>query len=223
MASFCGGRTALVVMARYPEPGKVKTRLASVIGAVRACELYRAFLRDLDARFATGRRELVWAYTPATADFAPIVRPGSRCVAQSGANLAERMLRCFAELGATGFEPIIMIGADVPHVREEWFDEAEAALAKCDVVLGPSEDGGYYLVAMRQPHDIFTGVEMGAPRVFQQTMERIAALRLRVELLPRSFDIDEAEDLQRLRAEIARDGRLLPFTAAILRDLELWS
>ena len=215
------GRTALVVMARYPEPGKVKTRLASVIGADRACDLYRAFLRDLDARFAEGKRELVWAYTPATADFAAIVRPGSRCVAQAGANLAERMLHCFVELGAAGFARIIMIGADVPHVREEWLDEADAALARCDVVLGPSEDGGYYLVAMRQPHDIFTGVEMGAPRVFQQTMEKIATVGLRVELLPRSFDVDEPEDLRRLRAEIDRDGHFLPFSAAILHDLEV--
>lgn len=213
-------RAALVVMARYPSAGEVKTRLASAIGAQRACALYRAFLHDLDARFAGGRRNLVWAFHPPESDFAAVVGAGARCLPQRGGTLSERMHNCFGDLCADGFARVLMIGADVPHVRDEWLDEAEECLERADVVLGPTQDGGYYLIAMRAPHDVFTGIETSTPHVLTDTCRKAAAAGLRVHLLPTSFDVDDLDDLVRLRALITDAGNAsrMPATAALLRE-----
>ena len=213
-------RSALVVMARYPRLGEGKTRLANALGAERTYRLYRAFLKDIDARFAGRRRTLVWAFYPPDTDFAVLIRPGSRCLPQSGDGLGARMWNCFRALCGDGYERIIMIGADVPHVRDEWLDEAEAQLNSADVVLGPTDDGGYYLVALRAPHDVFTDIPMGTGRVLVETLRKAATVGLRVHLLPRSFDIDEEHDLVQLRALLGRDdcSVQLPHTAAVLAE-----
>ena len=211
--------TALAVMARYPTIGVVKTRLATAISAERASALYRAFLLDLEARFHTGPRTLVWAFFPAESDFASLVKPGAHCLPQRGENLGQRMRNCFAALLHGGFEQVLMIGVDVPHVRNEWLDEAEDALARNDIVLGPTADGGYYLVAMHEPHDVFTGVPMSTGETATQTIRKAEAAGLRVHLLPRSFDIDERHDLARLRALLKQSDTALrlPHTAALLQ------
>ncbi|MFI5395244.1 MAG: TIGR04282 family arsenosugar biosynthesis glycosyltransferase [Candidatus Binatia bacterium] len=211
---------AFVIMARYPIVGSVKTRLARTIGAERACLVYQAFLRDLDDRFARRSRALIWAFHPPESNFPSLVAPGTRCVPQVGQGLGARMHGCFRLLGAEGFDKVILIGADVPHVREQWLDEAEAALDSADVVLGPTADGGYYLIAMREPHDIFTGIEMSTPRVLAETLATAAAARLRVHLVPPTFDVDDADDLARLRELLAADGckPQLPHTAALLKS-----
>jgi uncharacterized protein len=212
-------RSALVVMARYPRIGEVKTRLARDIGGERAYRLYRAFLQDLDTRFAGRRRTLVWAFHPPDADFAVLSSAGARCLPQRGETLGARMLNCFRTLCAEGFERVIMIGADVPHVRDEWLDEADTELGVADVAIGPTDDGGYYLVAMRQPHDIFTDVPMSTDRVLVETLRKAAAARLRVHLLPRSFDVDDGRDLMQLRAVLEEGHSLqLPQTVAVLAE-----
>jgi glycosyltransferase A (GT-A) superfamily protein (DUF2064 family) len=175
-------------------------------------------LHDIDLRFTGGRRTLIWAFYPPEADFAALTGCSSRCLPQRGDDLAARMHQCFQTLCWEGFNPVIMIGADVPHVRDAWLDEAEAALGKADLVLGPTADGGYYLVAMRAPHDVFSGIPMGTPRVLAETLSRAAAASLRVHLLPRSFDVDEARDLKQLWALLRRDGcgLQLPHTETVL-------
>lgn len=214
------GATALAVMARYPVAGEVKTRLARTIGAAAACDLYRAFLQDIQQRFSGGGRTLVWAYHPPERDFASLFPAGTRCIPQLGSDLSARMHHCFCTLAAEGFSHVIMIGADVPHVRDEWLDAAEAALAHADIALGPSDDGGYYLIAMAAPHDVFTGIQMSTDRVLKDTLGRAAALGLRVELLPPTFDVDEPQDLERLRGVLAeQEAEPLPHTQAVLERL----
>jgi rSAM/selenodomain-associated transferase 1 len=207
----------LAVMARYPALGEVKSRLAETIGAERACALYRAFLQDIEARFARGPRAFVWLYHPPEHDFAALVQPGVRCLPQTGRDLGERLLNGVRRLCDDGYERVIVIGADVPHVRDAWLDEAERQLDVADIVLGPSDDGGYYLVAMRAAHDIFTGIPMGTPRVLDDTLAKAAGAGLGVHLLPRSFDIDGADDLVRLRRLLEEDAMMrLPHTAVAL-------
>jgi rSAM/selenodomain-associated transferase 1 len=210
--------TALAVIARYPAAGGVKTRLATAIGAGHACALYRAFLQDIDARFRNGRRMLVWFFDPPGADFHALMGPGSCCVPQSGEDLGQRLHNCFAHLLREGFGRIIVIGADVPHVSDRDLDEAEEALDDADIVLGPSADGGYCLIAMRALHDVFSGIAMSTGAVLAETLAKANAARLRVHLLPESFDIDEPRDLVRLRRLLAEAGyhQRLPHTAATL-------
>ncbi len=212
-------KTALVVMARYPTIGEVKTRLARAIGPERAYALYCAFLRDIETRFARASRPLIWAFHPPDCDFAAVVAPGARCVPQEGADLGARMHNCFRRLCSEGFARLLMIGCDSPHLRDEWLDEAAARLETADLVLGPSEDGGYYLIAMRAPHDVFSGIEMSTARVLADTQRKAEAAGLRVYLLPATFDIDEAADVDRLRDLLVRDGYAdrLPATAVVLK------
>lgn len=210
--------TALAVIARHPTAGTVKTRLARAIGNQRTCALYHAFLRDIDARFRDHRRTLVWFFDPPDAAFHTVVSPGSRCIPQSGEELGPRLYNCCAHLIGDGFDRVIIVGADVPHVADACLDEAEKQLDDADIVLGPSADGGYYLIAMRAVHDVFTGIVMGTNVVLAQTMAKASAAGLRVHLLPESFDIDEPRDLIRLHRLLSQpgyDGRL-PHTRAAL-------
>jgi len=210
--------TVLAVMARYPTVGEVKTRLAQTIGPERACALYRAFLQDIETRFASGPRAFVWMFHPPERDFAALVGPGVRCVPQVGGDLGERLLNCVRRLCADGFDRVIVIGADVPHLRAAWLDEAQDCLDTADVALGPTDDGGYYLVALRAAHDIFTDIAMGTPAVLAETQAKAARAGLRVHLLPRSFDIDGADDLDRLRRLLDGPADVaLPCTSAALR------
>lgn len=212
------GGTALAVIARHPTAGTVKTRLARAIGSQRTCALYHAFLRDIDARFRDDRRTLVWFFDPPDAAFDTVVSPGSRCIAQSGEELGQRLHNCCAQLIGEGFDRVIIIGADVPHVANASLDEAEEQLDDADIVLGPSADGGYYLIAMRAVHDVFTGIAMSTSTVLAQTLAKANAAGLRVHLLPKSFDIDEPGDLIRLHRLLSQpdyEGRL-PHTRAAL-------
>jgi len=212
--------TVLAVMARYPAVGEVKTRLAQTIGAERACMLYRAFLQDIQDRFGRGPRPFVWMVHPPDRDFAALCGTRLRCLPQVGRDLGERLLNCVRRLCDEGFERVIVIGADVPHVRAAWLDEAEGRLDTADVVLGPAGDGGYYLVAMRAAHDIFTGIAMGTSAVLAETLAQAARAGLGVHLLPRSFDIDGADDIERLRQLLDDPAEVtLPHTAAALREL----
>lgn len=211
--------TALAVMARYPEPGKVKTRLAATIGAELATALYRAFILDLHARFVAGPWALVWMYEPPDAPFEALVGAGTVCRPQRGAELGERMRNCFEVLldGADSYDRVIMIGADVPHIDAAHIEEADRTLCDHDVVLGPSADGGYYLIALRQPHDIFSAIAMGTSSVLSQTVEAVKRAGLRHHLLPPSFDIDEEGDLIQLWQRLHQSGAPdLPHTRAIL-------
>ena len=209
----------LVVMARQPTPGAVKTRLARRIGDAAACALYRAFLRDLSASLRPGPWRLAWAVTPADADLRPIVGATADCLPQRGAELGERMANCFADLFAGGAGRVVMLGADAPHLGAAAIGAAFAALEAADVVLTPTRDGGYCLVGQRAEHDLFRGVEMGTERVFAQTVERVTALHLCADIQPATFDVDEWQDVVSLRALIGRGVVSLPHTAAALATL----
>jgi hypothetical protein len=211
----------LVVMARDPVPGAVKTRLATRIGAAPACALYRAFLADIAWRFTAGPWQLVWAVTPPAADLSAVVGAAARQIAQEGGDLGERMRSCFTRLLNEGARRVVMIGADAPHLADAMVESAFAALDDHDAVLEPTRDGGYCLVGLRAPHDIFSDIPMGTAAVFEQTALRLDELGLRWRALPVSFDVDELEDLEELRQLIARGTVVLPQTAAVLRGLAL--
>lgn len=213
---------ALIIFARYPEPGRVKTRLAESIGGVAAAELYAAFVTDLGARLAAPAWEVTWAIAPPDRGFARrFGLPHERCVPQVGADLGSRMHAALAAAADSGKTRCVLIGTDMPQIEPGVVREALARLEWSDLVLGPAEDGGYYLIAMRRAHDVFAGVEWSSPRVLEQTLARAQALGLRASLLAPGFDIDTLHDLDRLCAllDAPELATSLPATAAVLRAL----
>jgi rSAM/selenodomain-associated transferase 1 len=206
-------------MARHPIPGRVKTRLARALGPETACALYRAFVLDLADRLRVLPWRVTWAYEPASAPF-PALLPGARCRAQEGGDLGARMAAAVAAEFADGAPSVVVLGADVPHIPRMRIEGAVRALSDVDVVLGPAEDGGYYLIGVRRPlPELFRGIAWGTAEVLATTRARAAAAGLQVRLLPVTFDVDEPADISRLRALLARGEVDLPRTAALVDSL----
>jgi rSAM/selenodomain-associated transferase 1 len=220
-------KTALVIIARTPEEGQVKTRLAASIGTAATLHLYKAFLSDLACRFA-GRADaytLHWAYTPTETDFvacltelAPTSTP-DHCFPQCGPDLGSRLHHIFHTTTTFGFQQTIVIGSDTPQIGHETIIQACQELEQADVVLGPAEDGGYYLIAMRKPYDLFSQIPMSTAQVLQMTIERAYSLGLSVHLLEPLFDIDELPELLRLKALLEVQPELAPASAAAIFSL----
>ncbi len=210
----------VVVMAKYPSPGAVKTRLAARIGAAAACRLYAAFIADLAARLPEAGLPVSWAVWPPDAPFDALV-PGQRCFAQIDGDLGARMDAAIRACLRASPLPVIVIGADAPHLEPDRLREAAAAIAAgADVVLGPATDGGYYLVGLRAPCPaLFQDMVWSAPDVFAVTVARVRTAGRRLHLLQPSFDVDDAQGLAALRSLLAASGARLPRTAAVLAGL----
>jgi len=219
--------TALVVMARYPEAGKTKTRLARTIGNTAVVGLYQAFLTDLAQRFVGEHYILHWAYTPAEVDYqafaATLVPAHSQpmpCFPQQGPDFGARLHHVFQWTHTQGFQRTIVISSDSPHISQTLVETAKSTLDEADVVLGPADDGGYYLIAMHKPHDIFSGIPMSTDVVTHMTIEAAQRQNLHVHLLDSLFDVDELPDLQRLARLLKADSSFAPATAAYLTTIE---
>lgn len=210
----------VLVMAKHPSPGAVKTRLAAQIGQEAACRLYRAFIRDLADRLSGAGLPVCWAVWPSATPFSALV-PGQRCIDQVGADLGERLAHATAACLATAPLPVVAIGVDSPHLDLACVAAAAAALGgAADVVLGPAADGGYYLIALRAPCPaLFRDVAWGSASVLDDTLARARAAALRVQLLEPTFDVDDADGLAALRALLATGAVELPHTAAVLAGL----
>lgn len=223
---------ALVIFARYPEPGKVKTRLAKDIGDERAASLYRAFLCDLAERFTCaspdGRNgyDLYWACAPSPRSLAEVVGEAARCFTQQGDTLDERLYRACVAMRQAGYERVVIVGSDAPYLPANVVADALSCLGDVPVVLGPAEDGGYYLIGVclqPEPPDLFRGIQMSTATVSEETLARVERLHLAVALLPTLFDIDTRDDLTRLAALLAvsASGYAAPHTARALAALGL--
>ena len=212
-------REVLAVMARYPAEGNVKTRLARDLGPDATCRLYRAFLDDLADKFGAVPRPLIWYYVPESSPFPQLFSRRFSCRPQSGASLQERMLRIFEDLFREGYKRAIVIGSDVPHIPVEAVEEAFGMLNSFDVVLRPSEDGGYHLVGLKAVHDLFCGIPMGTPWVLRDTIARASSMGLSAHCLASSFDVDTPDDVDRLRRFLAQSADPLPRTREVLAKI----
>ena len=222
---------------KFPQPGRVKTRLAATIGDAPAARLYGAFLRDLISRFRVSCDRRVLAYTPDTAEarefFLALAGEDYELWPQPDGSLGSR-LRAFFE--SFGPEPVVLIGSDSPTVPASFVDLAAQMLTDTDAVLGPATDGGVWLIGLNQQRDaacqpklwpIFEGIEWSTSRVLEQLSRRLAESGARFCLLPPWFDVDEPDDLQMLRGQLwgwrwSQDGQAdcFPATMAVLDDFE---
>jgi rSAM/selenodomain-associated transferase 1 len=219
--------TGLVIMARYPRAGTTKTRLARSIGDEETVLLYKAFLTDLAQKFAGQVADLHLAYTPPEVNYAhfmeslaPSYVQHMRCFPQQGTDLGDRLLHAFQWMYESGYECTIVVGSDSPQIRRDIVASARRALDEADVVLGPADDGGYYLIAMREPYDVFRNIPMSTSRVLQMTIELAQSQGLKVSTLETLFDVDELPDLLRLAQLLQANSSLAPATAAQLANLK---
>lgn len=201
----------LLVFVKAPRPGAVKTRLAAALGMNAAAELYRAIAGEEIRRTVprAGEYARTFFIDPADADD-EIARwlPGETLVPQQGRDLGERMANAFAAAFADGARRVALIGSDVPSCGREHVAEALHALDDHDLALGPTHDGGYYLVALDRPRpELFRGIPWSTPSVLPATAERAGALGLTVRMLDPLRDIDTMEDVRsqwpHLRALVA--------------------
>lgn len=210
-AQVPSGLCALAIMTKAPLAGKVKTRLSPPLRADEAASLNICFLRDTAASIAEsasgGRSHGVGVYTPVGAESAydEILPPAFELVPQRGDAFGERLIFAIEDLLALGFESACLINSDSPTVPRDAFSQAVELLAQDGdrMVIGPSDDGGYYLIGLKKLHRrLFEEIDWSTERVLRQTKERAAEINLEVKQLPTWYDVDDLGTLSRLCAEL---------------------
>ncbi len=195
---------ALYIIAKAPRAGLAKTRLGRTIGDEAAVVLYRAFLRDLAARFAEAPFECGWYITPpdAWADISPLVGWSgreTRILLQGEGDLGERQRELFRGAVTRGEEKVVLMASDSPQLTVGVVERAFRELDRHDLVFGPTYDGGYYLIGMRGFRDVFRGVPMSVGTELEAVVAAAELAGLSVGWVETTFDVDEAEDLEHLR------------------------
>ncbi len=193
------------MFAKYWRPGAVKTRLAATIGPVRASHLYRRFVVRLLERLQTSGDRRILAYSPdeQREAFARITTGAWDLVPQAAGDLGQRIQAFFAAHLLREQDRVVVIGTDSPTLPIQTIDDAFAALQTHPVVLGPTRDGGYYLVgASGKIPPIFTGIDWSTPAVWQQTTDRLRQDGSRFAELSAWYDVDDLYDLREIGAEL---------------------
>ena len=225
------GFCALAVMTKAPQAGRVKTRLVPPLTPEEAAELNKCFLRDTAAAISSvcGERKRdfeteagasyveaatvargIAVYTPIGAESAynDILPADFSLLPQRGDKFGERLYFAVEDLFDCGFESVCLIDSDSPTVPSENFRQAVELLSMSEdgVVLGPTDDGGYYLIGVKKPHrHLFDQIDWSTERVLIQTMQRATEMALELKLLPTGYDVDDGLSLQRLGKELLAD------------------
>lgn len=197
----------LIVFCKAPRVGFVKSRLAATVGPEAACRHYGEMVgRLLD--HLQGIEGATLAVTPDDA-IGEVSRwkrrPSWKAVGQGPGDLGQRMQQAFAQAFEAGCERVVVIGSDAPEVTESDVREAFLALRRDDLVIGPAEDGGFWLIGLTQPQpDLFRDQEWGTNQVCAETLRRAQSRRMLVSCLRLLSDIDTEEDWKRYCARIGR-------------------
>lgn len=210
-------RTALVIFAKAPIPGQVKTRLCPPLTPDEAATLHGSFVLDtLERTKAAGAKltlpfDRYLACAPSSAlVFFQIMeeRQGVTLIDQVGEDLGARMRHALERLLAQGYQRVIIVGTDIPSLPLDHYRQALRLLDSRDLVLGPALDGGYYLIGLKQAlPDLFTGIPWSTDRVLAATQEKAADLGLTTALLPAWRDVDTIADVQALIDASALDAK----------------
>jgi rSAM/selenodomain-associated transferase 1 len=211
----------LVIMAKAPRVGSVKTRLADTLPLPAVTELYRCLLNDTIALAQALDRVDVAIMCPASdvEDLSRSVPRTVRVVPQTGQGLAAGLTCVFAHFTNPGHQRVIAFNSDSPHLPTSILESGFGGLETCDLVVGPTHDGGYYLVGAKASHpDLFSNDGMGTANALEALLTRARALRLSVYLTDPFYDIDVADDLSQLADELQRIPGKAPRTAKWLSE-----
>ncbi len=212
---------ALIVFAKPPVAGQVKTRLFPLLAPDEAAELYHAFLADSIETYRLLGPDLFLYFTESTDALDVPDRPSETTRFQKGESLADRLLNAFSEVLNEGYRRVVAIGTDHPSLPLEFLAEAfEALSGRTDVVLGPAEDGGYYLMGMRRlVPELLLGMRFSHSDVFSDTVRRADDAGLSLRVLPVWYDVDTPDDLPRLFRDLSCRPSQSPRTLRLLRGM----
>ena len=216
-------KQALIIFAKRPVSGQVKTRLIPHLTAAEAARLYECMLRDTisrTSRLAGIDRLIFFMEEQEAAGYFHRLFPGIPLFPQQGEDLGERMANAFRTAFDLGYREVAIIGSDSPDLPLPCMESAFARLVtgEAEAVFGPSDDGGYYLVALTKMHaELFGGIEWSRNDVLATSLGKAAEAGIRAELLPGWYDVDRIEDLQRLELRDRTNGA--PLTREFIETL----
>ena len=209
--------TALVIFAKAPVPGEVKTRLCPPLTPDEAATLHGSFVLDMLERSKTAVAKLklpldryLACLPSSTLVFFKIMeeRQSVKLIDQVGDDLGARMQHAFETMFGKGYHRVFIVGTDVPSLPLDHYTQALTLVEKNDLVLGPALDGGYYLIGVKRVvPDLFVGIPWSTERVLEMTKEKATTLGLKTALLPPWRDVDTIEDLQALIETSALDAK----------------
>ena len=199
-------KKAIICFTRVPKPGVTKTRLLPILTGDQCAKLHTAFLKDLASVYENVAADLYVSYTadPDWQDLKAIFPAAKDFFAQEGADLGEKMYRAICNVLKIGYESVVLTGADLPLLGKTHLETGFSALDGADVAIGPTSDGGYYLVGMKQPHTvIFEKQQYGGATVLENTVAAAEAAGLSVSFAKQCDDVDTPEDLRKLTKHLS--------------------
>ena len=218
---------AIIIMAKAPSAGNVKTRLQPFLSAEQCAALSEAFLKDALSKAKSIGENIILAYSPPdeTDALKKLLPSQSIFVEQTGRDLGERMFNAFEFAFAEKSDSVVMIGTDSPTFSADFIEQAFGFLeTNSDAVLGKTEDGGFYLIGLRKPRkEIFENVAWSSPQTFGQIYENIQKSKLHLREISGWYDVDEPQDFEKLRGEILHNPnaqKRAPETYALIRRWE---
>jgi uncharacterized protein len=219
---------ALAIMTKAPQAGQVKTRLVPPLEPNEAADLNKSFLRDTAAAIsdaATARGIAVYTPIGAELSYANVLPANFSLLPQRGERFGERLYFAALDLFKCGFKSVCLIDSDSPTVAAENYAQAVTLLQRPGdrIVLGPCEDGGYYLIGLKKPHtELFDQIDWSTEHVLAQTTQRAREIGVEVKLLQPGYDVDDGASLRRLCNELLADtaaANIAPHTRKFLRML----
>ena len=201
-------KKAIICFTRVPRPGQTKTRLLPVLAPEQCVGLHWAFLKDLADLYRDLDAHLFVAYTPDPDwELLKTVFPHAGYIAQKGNDLGERMYRAIRTVLELDYESVILTGSDLPMMTAGHFHSGFAVLEENDIAIGPTSDGGYYLIGMKHPcREVFRIGGYGGSSVFENTVAAAKSAGLSVGLALPCDDVDTPEDLRTLAETVSPDS-----------------
>jgi len=191
-------KKTLLIFLKYPEPGSVKTRLAKSIGKNKTTGLYKTFAEKILKNIKGVSYESIICFTPRDKEQATKRWLGKniKLLPQKGKDLGERLGAAFQYAFGKGSKYVIAIGTDSPLLNKRTITQSFKELEKHDAVIGPSMDGGYYLIGLSKFYsDVFKRIDWGTNKVFNETIKHLKKLKIKTKIMPKHFDVDKLDDL----------------------------
>lgn len=203
-------KRTIIIMTKVPRAGNVKTRLQNILSPENCAELAAVFLKDTVNKAKSVCDKIIIAFFPPSEKdkLTEILPDENILIEQTGANLGERMFSAFEFAFANDSDAVVMIGTDSPTFPADFIEQAfEFLETNSDVILGKTEDGGFYLIGLRVlPKEIFENVAWSSPKTFEEVYRNIMDLNLHLRETPSWYDVDEPPDFEKLKAEFQHNA-----------------